>query len=865
MKTAEIRKAFSEFFKTHDHQKIQSSSLVPENDPTLLFANAGMNQFKDYFTGKANPSNRRAVTIQKVVRAGGKHNDLENVGLTARHHTFFEMLGNFSFGDYFKEEAIKMAWEFLTVKLAIPKEKLFVSVHEGDQEAFDIWKDKIGIDPKDISKRDDKDNFWSMGDVGPCGPCSEIFYDHGPEYTDPNGPYDNFLDDESRYVEIWNLVFMQFEQTKDGRRPLPNPSIDTGAGLERVAACLQGVYWNYDIDSFQSIISECENLSGKKYTDERYATPMRVVADHIRSSVMLITDGVIPSNEGRGYVLRRIIRRAIKHLRDLEIKEVSFYKLVPKVFESLGEEYPQNANNQELAIKFLKLEEEKFLETLENGMKFLTGYLEKECKNSILPGEIAFKLYDTYGFPVDLTEIILKDKNMTVDQDGFTTCMEKQKNQSRKSWKGGSGGVDLQVFHQASEQHGDTKFLGYESLNSEAKFLGEVKNGDLFGYIFDSTPFYAESGGQAGDSGQIFQGDNLIGEIVDTQKPVGNTFIHYSKNQINLKENETYNLQVHPRLRELTKRNHSATHLLQAALAKVLGPHVKQAGSQVSSEKLRFDFTHHQAMTKEELQKAEELVLEQINKEVKVSADVMTKDEALKRGALAFFGEKYGNSVRVLQMGDFSIELCGGTHVDNTSEIQNFLILMETSLSSGVRRIEATTSETANQILRKRSTQLKKMAGKLNCHEDMVEQKMEQFQAEIKKLNKEIKSLKQSKSSDDTKSLFNNLKELKDYSYAITNAPEGADLKSISDAFVDKYKNGILFLYHEKKGKLSLLVRTNKNNKAIKCSDLLNQSLALVGGRGGGRPDMAQGSGSMPSNLDEFNKNMEKILTDYLS
>ena len=598
VKTAEIRKAFTEFFGKKAHEKLPSSSLVPENDPTLLFANAGMNQFKDYFIGKAVPSNKRATTIQKVVRAGGKHNDLENVGLTARHHTFFEMLGNFSFGDYFKEEAITYAWEFLTETLKLSKDRLYVSVHKDDQEAFDIWQNKIGINPKDISKRDDKDNFWSMGDVGPCGPCSEIFYDHGEEFSDPAGPFENFLDDEHRYVEIWNLVFMQYEQTPNGRTNLPNPSIDTGAGLERVAACLQGVYWNYDIDSFQSIISECEKLSGKKYTDKKFTTPMRVVADHIRSSVMLITDGVIPSNEGRGYVLRRIIRRAIKHMRDLGLKDLNFYKLVPKVFESLGEEYPQNASNVELASKFLILEEEKFLETLDVGMKYLGQNLEASLNGDTLSGEVAFKLYDTYGFPLDLTEIILRDKNLKVDHAGFEVCMNKQKENSRKSWKGGSGGVDLEVFHKANEKYGDTSFLGYNSVESQSKYLGKIKNGDLIGYIFDQSPFYAESGGQAGDIGSIYQNHKLLGAIVDTQKPSGNTIIHYSPDEIPLKEGEHYELKVEKTSRELTKRNHSATHLLQAALTKVLGSHVKQAGSQVTSDKLRFDFTHHQALTK---------------------------------------------------------------------------------------------------------------------------------------------------------------------------------------------------------------------------------------------------------------------------
>ncbi len=848
----DIRKKFADYFARKGHEKIASSSLIPHNDKTLLFNNAGMNQFKDYFTGKAVPQNKRAVTIQKCVRAGGKHNDLENVGHTARHHTFFEMLGNFSFGDYFKEDAIRFAWEFLTEELNIPKEKLYVTVHYSDKEARELWKKVAGITDARIFDKGDKDNFWEMGEFGPCGPCSEIFFDHGEEYTDKNlvrqNP-DDLLEDELRYVEIWNLVFMQFEKTPEGKFSLPKPSIDTGAGLERVAAALQGCYNNYNSDIFKPIMDSIEKLSGKKYSDVKTQAAFRVVADHIRAASMLITDGVIPSNEGRGYVLRRIIRRAIKYLNELGVKEISFYKLVPAVFESLGLEYPQNANNANLAEKLLELEERKFRETLDNGLKYLNEAIQKDVKNKILPGTVAFKLYDTYGFPADLTEIYLRDHGITLDHAGFEKAMEEQKEQSRKSWKGALDMSD-KVFHEVKQKNGATNFTGYEKLTSEAKLIHIEKMGEQLGLIFDTTPFYGEGGGQVGDVGVIKLQNNVIAHIDDTQKPVDGIHVHLSKDADALEIGKTYTLEVDKRLRNLTMRNHSATHLLQAALIKVLGSHVKQAGSIVTSEKLRFDFTHLQAMTKEEIAQVEALVNEEIRKASNVDASLMSMDNAMKKGAMALFGEKYGDTVRVLTMGSFSTELCGGTHVHNTGDIGLFTILTETSLATGVRRIEATTSETALSFLTERSSILKKIEALVQDKEDKAVTKVENLYRDLKEKMKEIESLKDKIQNIESQDLFKNFEKHNDVDLCITEAKAGTDLRKLSDLFSSKFQNAIFLVTLKETDKVSVLLKSPKNSK-INCGEILKSNFGLINGRGGGKPDMAQGSGDARE-LDKF-------------
>lgn len=838
----EIREKFAQFFKKSGHEKVTSSSLIPHNDKTLLFCNAGMNQFKDYFTGKATPGNRRAVSIQKCVRAGGKHNDLENVGHTSRHHTFFEMLGNFSFGDYFKVEAIQFAWEFLTVELKIPKDLLYVTVHYSDDEARKIWNEKIGLPLDRIFTKGDKDNFWEMGEFGPCGPCSEIFFDHGEQYTDHDlvriDPKD-LLEDEKRYVEIWNLVFMQFEKTPEGRFSLPKPSIDTGAGLERVAAALQGCYNNYDTDIFVPIMKKIEEISGKKYSDQKHKAAFRVVADHIRSSTMLITDGVIPSNEGRGYVLRRIIRRAIKYLNELGVKEISFYKLIPAVFESLGQEYPQNASNAELATKLLELEERKFRETLENGIKFLNEAILKDVKNKVLSGAAAFRLYDTFGFPVDLTEMYLIDHGLTLDQAGFEKAMQEQKELSRKSWKGAMDNSD-KIFHAIKEQHGTTTFLGYDHFKSEATLIAVETIGDQKALIFNATPFYGEGGGQVGDLGVVMSGKNIIAHIDDTQKPVDGLFVHLSRDADALVVGEKYTLAVDEHTRRLTMRNHSATHLLQSALIKVLGTHVKQAGSLVTPEKLRFDFTHLQAMTKEEIQQVEDLVNAEIQRGNDVASDIMNMDAAVKKGAMALFGEKYGNEVRVLSMGEFSTELCGGTHVHNTSEIGLMTILVETSLATGIRRIEATTSETAIHHLSHRSQLLKKLEAMVSDKEDKALGKVENLLKDLKDKQKEIEALKDKIQATESKELFSTVEKIGGVDVAIIEAGIDSDLRKLSDLFINKFQNGAVVLYN-KNG--SVLVRAGKGVSKINAGETLKEILTVVNGRGGGKPDIAQGSG----------------------
>lgn len=845
----EIREKFANYFMKSLHEKVASSSLIPHNDKTLLFCNAGMNQFKDYFTGKAVATNKRAVSIQKCVRAGGKHNDLENVGHTARHHTFFEMLGNFSFGDYFKEDAIRFAWEFLTEELKIPKEKLYVTVHYSDDEARGLWKKVAGLTDDRIFNKGDKDNFWEMGEFGPCGPCSEIFFDHGEQYTDKDlvrqDPND-LLEDEKRYVEIWNLVFMQFEKTPEGKFSLPKPSIDTGAGLERVAAALQGCYNNYNTDIFAPIMKKIEEISGKKYEpngkDEKTKAAFRVVADHIRSSTMLITDGAIPSNEGRGYVLRRIIRRAVKYLNELGVKDISFYKLVPAVFESLGKEYPQNASNAELAIKLLELEERKFRETLENGLKFLNESLQKEVTNKIFSGKAAFRLYDTFGFPVDLTEMYLAEQGLTLDQAGFEKAMNEQKELSRKSWKGGLDNSD-KVFHAVKEKHGATQFVGYDKLEIQAKLLDVIEMGEMKGLVFDTTSFYGESGGQVGDIGVIKEGKNTIAHVEDTQKPVDGLHVHMSKDADALEIGKSYTISVDAHTRRLTMRNHSATHLLQSALIKVLGPHVKQAGSVVTSEKLRFDFTHLQAMTKEEIQKVEDLVNQEIQKAHGVTANNMSMDEAQKKGAMALFGEKYGNIVRVLTMGDFSTELCGGTHVTNTGDIGLITILSESSLATGVRRIEATTSETAIHYLSHRSQLLKKVESMFMDKEERALGKLENLFKELKDKQKEIEALKDKIQASESKDLFNNVENIGGIDVAIVEASADSDLRKLSDMFVSKYQNGAVVLYNVNGDKAAVLVRAAKGASKLNAGDALKEILSVMNGRGGGKPDMAQGSG----------------------
>ena len=852
MKAQEIRKQFIDFFKDRGHSEHPSSSLIPHNDPTLLFANAGMNQFKEFFTGSETPETKRAVTIQKCVRAGGKHNDLENVGKTARHHTFFEMLGNFSFGDYFKEDAIAYAWDFLTKELKIDKEKLYVTVHETDEEARQIWHTKQGVPLDRIFYRGDKDNFWEMGDIGPCGPCSEIFFDHGPEHSDGADTSDCILDDEGRYVEVWNLVFMQYEKFKENgeikRRELPAPSVDTGAGLERLIACLQGKYWNYDTDVFAPIIKKIEAISGKKYDDEKYTTAMRVLCDHIRSSVFLITDGVIPSNEGRGYVLRRIIRRAIRFLDQLEVTNNCFHEFIPEVFETLGEQYPQNKENIELADKLIRLEEEKFRKTLKVGLDLIQKEIKK-TKGKIFSGQTAFKLYDTYGFPVDLTQIILDDTGLELDQEGFNQEMEKQKQLSKDSANFSADDELKNLFYQVKQEVGEVAFKGYDTSTLETKIEKIIEHNEYFYVVTKQTPFYPEGGGQVGDQGTI---NDLL--VIDTQKPIEDFIVHILKDVSSLKEGQNVTLSINQQLREKTKRNHTATHLLQAALIKTLGNHVKQAGSKVTPDYLRFDFTHTEALKKDELVQIENIVNQKIEDALCAQAELMTKDEADQKGAMALFGEKYGDEVRVLTIDDFSVELCGGTHVNNTSEIGTFLIRSEASLASGVRRIEALTSLGAIDYLKSRSQTLEKVEKAFNAKNDTLLLKTTELQANLKEQHKTILALQDKIQSYQSEDLFSNITKLSNgVELCIVDYKDGnpKDFRNLSDKFVDKNPEAVLLLFAKDNDKVSILLRTNKKNSNIRCNNIFKEAIALCNGRGGGRPDMAQGSGEHTS-FEEF-------------
>ncbi|MCY4523655.1 MAG: alanine--tRNA ligase [Halobacteriovoraceae bacterium] len=868
MNSQEIRKKFIKYFQSKGHREHPSSSTIPENDPSLLFTNAGMNQFKNYFTGNAIPKEKMVTTIQKCIRAGGKHNDLENVGFTARHHTFFEMLGNFSFGGYFKKEAIEYSWEFLTEWLKIPMDKLYISVHHSDEEALKIWN-KIGIPTKKIFKKGDKDNFWEMGELGPCGPCSEIFYDHGEKYTDKNmnKKKGDLLDDESRFVEIWNLVFMQYEKTKEGKISLPKPSIDTGAGLERITAALQNVYWNYDTDIFIPLIKLIQQITGKKYNDQQYATNMRIIADHIRSTTILITDGVTPSNEGRGYVLRRIIRRAVKNLKELGCNSTSLYKLVPTVFETLGSTYPQNETNAPLAEKTLQLEEEKFLDTLDHGLKYLDNCI-KNMKDNIFPGEDAFKLYDTFGLPLDMTENILKEKKIQVDKNGFEKFMNQTKERSRKSWKG-ENFTQSNPFLPLKEKHGDTHFIGYENYDTQGKLLAiyPIKE-KINALVFDQTPFYGESGGQIGDSGNIYQNNkdknsNPIASIYDTQMPLKNFIVHYSMNSDKLKIGKTYSLKIDNNRRSLIAKNHSATHLLQAALIKVLGTHIRQAGSFVNEEKLRFDYTHMKMPSKEDLDKIESLVNEQINKCLPVEISYMKKDEAIQKGALAFFGEKYDENVRVLTMGNFSTELCGGTHVNNTSQISIFTITSESSLSLGVRRLECLTGENAINYLLKRTKVLEEIESISNVKGNKNLQYIQNTLEELKEKNREIHRLKDQLMSANSDQLFSHSEKLKkDIVFVAVESPKNLDMRKLSDNFINKNKNGIILLYNTPNEMTVFLLRSASHLK-IDCSSLLKKSLAKINGKGGGRPDIAQGSGKLKKTnvfIQELKEEIVKVL-----
>jgi len=850
MTSNELRQAFLEFFRDHGHEVVASSPLVPGNDPTLLFTNAGMVQFKDVFLGDEKRSYDRAVTSQRCVRAGGKHNDLENVGYTSRHHTFFEMLGNFSFGDYFKREAIQYAWEFLTETLGLPAERLWVTVYEEDDEAADIWLNEIKVDPSRFSRLGKKDNFWAMGDTGPCGPCSEIFFDHGTEVK--GGPPGTPDEDGDRYVEVWNLVFMQFDRSADGNmKPLPKPSVDTGMGLERIAAVMQQVHSNYQIDLFEHIIQATADVLGVKNDG---SSSLNVIADHIRACAFLIVDGVLPGNEGRGYVLRRIIRRAIRHGKKLGMDEPFFHKLVAPLVKEMGDAYPELARSQAHVEKVLDKEEARFAETLDQGMEILETAIAG-LQGKQIPGEVVFKLYDTYGFPVDLTADIARERGLSVDEPGFEVAMERQRDRARSASKFGMASAD------SLKTTAQTEFLGYDvteatsevvSLFTDGQSVESMATGDEGAIVLSSTPFYAESGGQTGDTGILVESGKLF-RVDDTQKS-GNANVHFgSMEQGELKVGDKVDAVVDADRRQAIRLNHSATHLMHAALRQVLGDHVNQKGSLVAPDRLRFDFSHYEAVTGEQLQDIEALVNAEIRKNIKADTNLMSYDDAIESGAMALFGEKYGDKVRVLRLGDFSVELCGGTHVDRTGDIGVFKIISEGGVASGVRRIEAVTGEGATVWIGARLHMLNELAGMLKSQPDQAAAKVQQLLAANKELEKRLATARHALFTGESSEQDDYVREISGIKVLATQVV-GVDAKVLREAVdraKDKLQNAVVVLASVDDGKVRLAAGVTKNNTdRIRAGDLVKFVAEQVGGKGGGRPDFAQAGGTDASKLE---------------
>ncbi len=845
MNTADIREAFLSYFEAQGHTRVTSSSLVPVDDPTLLFTNAGMNQFKETFLGVEQRAYQRAVTAQKCVRAGGKHNDLENVGYTARHHTFFEMLGNFSFGDYFKREAIRYGWEFLTQTLGLPAERLWITVHISDDEAAQIWVDEIGVDPARLSRLDE-DNFWQMGDTGPCGPCSEIFYDHGPEV--PGGPPGSDDDDLDRYIEIWNLVFMQYNRDAQGNlNPLPAPSVDTGMGLERIAAVMQSVHSNYDIDLFQALIGA---VASQLRTADTTNKSLRVIADHLRSSAFLIADGVLPGNEGRGYVLRRIIRRAIRHGNKLGAKAPFFAALVPELVDQMGSAYPQLVEHQSTITTALDGEEAQFARTLDNGMAILEDAL-RAVADDVIPGDVIFKLYDTYGFPVDLTNDIARERGLTLDSEGYEAAMatQRQRSQDHAGFK-----VD---YSQSVSIGGETNFLGYEVDEADGSVLAILIDGesvDALGtdqtgvVILDRTPFYGESGGQVGDCGHLSSA-TATAEVTDTTKAQGHHLHHLTVSHGTLTVGDQVHANIDAGLRNRTRLNHSATHLLHEALRRELGDHILQKGSLVDSQRLRFDFSHGEPVSSEVLAQVTQVVNEQIRKNAAVSTDIMSMDAAVEAGAMALFGEKYGDEVRVLTMGseNFSVELCGGTHVSRTGDIGLFWITSESGVASGVRRIEAVTGGAALAAFASLSTQMQQVCSVLKAVPDTLATKVESLRSEVRDLEKEAARLRQKLATSSGGDLTQDAVEVSGIKVLAAQL-EGATVATLRDT-LDQCKNklgtGVILLAAVEDGKITLVAGVTPDaTDRIKAGDVIKHFAAQLGGKGGGRPDMAQGGGS---------------------
>ncbi len=885
---SDIRKKFLSYFKENNHEIVESSNIVPNNDPTLMFTNSGMVQFKNVFTGIERKSFKTATTSQKCIRAGGKHNDLENVGYTPRHHTFFEMLGNFSFGDYFKEKAIYYAWELLTKDFGISKDRLSATVYSDDDEAFKLWKKIAGLPESKIVKISTSDNFWSMGETGPCGPCSEIFFDHGDKLK--GGPPGSPDQDGDRFIEIWNLVFMQFEQiSKDKRVDLPKPSVDTGMGLERITAVLQGTHDNYEIDHFKKLISASSEITNTKIDNDTIASH-RVIADHLRASSFLISEGVLPSNEGRGYVLRRIMRRGMRHAHTLGSKKPIFFKLFNVLLNEMSKSYPELNTGKDLIIETLKNEEEKFSSLLDRGMKILVQNLE-EVKNNILPGEIAFKLYDTYGFPLDLTADILKNKNIKIDNLAFDDAMQKSKELARSSWKGSGDKSVEEKWFKVREQLNPTEFLGYEFDKAEGvvlkisianKFVNSAKEGDEVEVITNQTPFYGESGGQVGDQGIISNSKCKI-NIKDTQKKMGDLFVHYGKiEKGSIKVGESVNLEINVQKRNNSRANHSATHLLHESLRRTLGKHVTQKGSLVSPDRLRFDFSHNNPIEKDEMIKINKTVNEMVKGATDVQTRIMTPKEAVSLGALALFGEKYGDEVRVVFMGKenngfFSTELCGGTHVKNTKEVGEFKVISQSSIASGVRRVEALRNKELHHYEKSLKKEKSLKEKNLKDQVDLVKKELSKFKIKpnykdnidlsenLKNLNKQLEKIKIKKIIDDK-----NKNIIKDKKFAnfvfrqqvLTDFPP-KELRSVIDQGKKDIKNGIVVSISTFEGKVGVAVGLTKElTKKFDAVKLVKFASDVLGGKGGGgRKDFAQAGGSDKEKIEEA----FKILNDKIS
>ncbi|MBC7102149.1 MAG: alanine--tRNA ligase [Parvibaculum sp.] len=873
----DIRHKFLEFFRQEGHEVVPSGPLVPNNDPTLLFTNAGMVPFKNVFTGQETRPYRRAASAQKCVRAGGKHNDLDNVGYTARHHTFFEMLGNFSFGDYYKEEAIKFAWDLITKEFALPESRLMVTIYEDDDEAHGLWKKIAGLSDDKIVRLGAKSNFWQMGDTGPCGPNSEIFYDHGEKV--PGGPPGSPDEDGDRFIEIWNLVFMQYEQHGDGSRTgLPKPSIDTGMGLERIAAVLQGTHDNYSTDLMRSLIVASADASNSD-PDGPHSVSHRVIADHLRSTSFLIADGVMPSNEGRGYVLRRIMRRAMRHAQIVGVAEPLMYRLVPALVRQMGDAYPELRRAEALVTETLKLEETRFRDTLARGLRLLDEEVEALGGKSVLPGEVAFKLYDTYGFPLDLTQDALRSRGLRVDQTGFDAAMAKQRQDARAAWAGSGEKATEAVWFELREKAGATEFLGYESeiaegqvvaLLVDGKPVGKIAAGEEAAIVTNQTPFYGESGGQVGDTGIIFSPDGAEFPVIDTVKKLGDMHVHLGKlARGQLAVGDIVEMKVDKGLRDATRANHSATHLLHEALRRVLGPHVTQKGSMVGPERLRFDFSHPKPMTAEEIAEVETIVNRVIRQNAEVSTRLMTPDDAIAAGALALFGEKYGDEVRVLAMGldeakdngTYSVELCGGTHVRRAGDIAIFKIVSEGAVASGIRRIEALTGEGARRYLVEQERTLKEAAGALKIAPEDLPSRVVSLMEERKRLERELAEAKKKLAMGGGAASGGAAAAPVEMVHGIKFIPRilmgvsPKDLKSLVDEIGRQHSDSTIIALASKgdDGKAAIVVGVSadlmSSNNAV---GLVQIGAQHIGGKGGGgRPDMAQAGGPDGERLDE--------------